>query len=71
MNITLKTLREQAGFTRKEVAKKLNMSLRAISHYECGTRHISIEQVLALAELYSVSDREVIMAQLNSVSQTD
>lgn len=64
---TLRDLRKQANMSVKEVADRLNKSVRTISHYECGTRHISIEQVLILAELYGVDERQVIEAQLNSV----
>lgn len=63
---TLKGLRESSGLLAKEVAETLKITPRAYARYEQGTRRINIEQVLILAELYGVSEREVIKAQLNS-----
>ncbi len=65
--MTLKELRQQSGKTAKEVADKLGVSQRAMSHYECGTREIKLRHVLILAELYDCTEREVIEAQLNSI----
>ena len=63
---TLRELRQQSGKTRAEVAKALGVAVRTISHYECGTRKLSIEQVLVLAKLYDESAEQIILAQLNS-----
>lgn len=65
MKTTLRELREQNGKSRAEVATALGVAVRTMSHYECGTRRISIEQVLTLSELYDCSAEEVIEAQLN------
>lgn len=64
--MTLKDLRMSAGKTVKETAAALNVTVRAVSRYEQGTRQISLEQVLILAELYDCSERDVIDAVLNS-----
>lgn len=64
MKPTLKDLREQAGKTCAEVAKLLNVSIQAISHYENGIRRINIEQIQPLAEFYNVSSDEIIDASL-------
>lgn len=66
MNETLKELRLQAKKTCAEVAQALGVTDRAIYNYESGIRQINISQVLILAELYDVSEKEVIQAQLNS-----
>lgn len=66
MNETLKELRLQAKKTCAEVAQALGLTDRAIYNYESGIRQINISQVLILAELYDVSEKEVIQAQLNS-----
>lgn len=66
MKETLRDLREQANLNRSEVAKKLNTTISAVSHYESGIRRINIEQVLSLASLYKCSAEEVIRAQINS-----
>ena len=66
MKETLRDLRLQNKKTCVEVAQALGVTLRAYFRYEQGSRRISLEQVLTLAELYDVSEREVIEAQLNS-----
>lgn len=66
--MTLKELRQQSGKTAKEVADKLGVSVRTVSHYERGDRQIKIAQVLLLAELYECTEREVIEAQLKSIT---
>lgn len=63
---TLRDLRNQKGLTLMQVATELNVSVRAVSRYEQGTRQINISQVLILARLYDCSEREVIEAQFNS-----
>lgn len=66
MNETLRDLRLQAKKTVAEAAKVLNVTERAYMRYEQGTRRISLEQVLLLAGLYDVSEKEIIQVQLNS-----
>lgn len=66
MQETLRDLRLQTKKTCAEVAQVLGVTANAISNYECGIRSISLEQVLILAELYDVSEKEIIKAQLNS-----
>jgi transcriptional regulator with XRE-family HTH domain len=66
MQNTLRDLRNESKKTCAEVAQALNVTLRAIYNYELGLRQINIKQVLLLAELFDVSEREVIEAQLNS-----
>lgn len=63
---TLKTLREENGKSRAEVATALGVTVSAVSHYEVGIRRISFEQVLALMRLYECSAEDIINAQLNS-----
>lgn len=63
---TLKTLREENGKSRAEVAAALGVTVTAISNYERGKRQISLEQVIILSKLYECSAEEVIAAQLNS-----
>lgn len=64
--MTLKRMRQAAGFSRKEAAERANVTYQALSHYEQGTRSPSIETVLALAHLYGESAEDVIVAALNS-----
>lgn len=63
---TLRDLRKQAGKSCAEVAEELGVTMRAVHKYEHGDRHITIEQVLILAQLYDVTAEEVIKAQLSS-----
>ena len=63
------TLRELRALNKKsvaEVANALGVTERAIYNYEKGSRQIGVEQVLTLATLFEVSEREVIDAQINS-----
>lgn len=66
MKITLRELREQNKKTVAEIATALNVTTMSIYRYESGKRQIDIQQVLTLAEIYDVSEREIIEAQLNS-----
>ena len=63
---SLRELREQNKKTCAEVAQVLGIANSTYYNYEQGTRKISIDQVLILAELFDCSEREVIEAQLNS-----
>ena len=65
--MTLKELRESCGKTRAEVAATLGISIRTVSHYECGTRSLDISLIIPLATIFDCSEREVIEAQLKSI----
>lgn len=67
--MTLKELRQQSEKTAAEVATALGVERTAITNYENGIRSIGIKQVLILAELYDVSEREIIEAQLKTVKE--
>ena len=67
MKTTLRNLRKASNKTAAEVAAVLGVTINAVSNYECGIRSVDIEQVLVLAQLYDVSEREVIEAQLESI----
>lgn len=64
--MTLKQMRQDAGFSRREAAEQIGVTYQAISHYENGTRSPGVEIVLALAHLYGESAEDVIVAALNS-----
>ena len=51
----LKTLREDKGFTQQHLAEVLNVSSSAVSHYENGTREPTIETLIRMADVLSVS----------------
>lgn len=66
--MTLKELRLQSKKTAAEVATALGMTQSAVYQYENGKRSIALHQVLIVAELYDISEREVIEAQLESIN---
>lgn len=55
MDLRLRELREDNDLTQAEIAKILNISQRAYSHYEIGSREIPLELLIKLADYYSVS----------------
>lgn len=57
--MSLILLRKQKGYTAVEVAKMLNISQGQYSHIENGTRSISTETAVKLAELFGTNVDEV------------
>lgn len=51
----LKELRTEKGVTQADIAKLINASKMAISHWEKGNSEPSIEQLKILAEYFNVS----------------
>lgn len=51
----LKELREEEGFSRAELAKKLNVSVRLISYWENGERECSFDMLIQLADLLNTT----------------
>lgn len=51
----LKNLREDSDLTQTAIAKLLNVSQRAYSHYEKGDREIPIACLIELAKIYETS----------------
>ena len=51
----IKNLREDNDLTQKQVAEKLNISQRAYSHYEGGSRNIPLNILIQLADIYNCS----------------
>lgn len=51
----IRNLREDNDLTQSELASKLNISQRAYSHYENGTREIPISILIHLSNYYDVS----------------
>lgn len=47
--------REKAGFTQKQVALALKISVQAVSYWEAGNRMPSLENAIAMADLFSCS----------------
>lgn len=51
----LKELRIEAGLSRADLAKKLNISVRSISYWESGKRECSFNMLIAIANLFEIS----------------
>jgi transcriptional regulator with XRE-family HTH domain len=51
----IRDLREDADLTQTEISRQLNISQRAYSHYENGTRDIPTDILIAIADFYNVS----------------
>lgn len=54
-SINLKLLREVHGFSRKEIAALLSISIQAYGHYENGEREPKLEMLVKIATLLHVS----------------
>ena len=51
----LRGLREDSDMSQKELAEKLNISQRTLSHYETGKRDIPTEMLIKVADYFNVS----------------
>ncbi|MEG2056808.1 MAG: helix-turn-helix transcriptional regulator [Romboutsia sp.] len=67
MNI-LQQARKRQGITQVQMAKKLNLSMRAIASYEQTTRLIRACDLLTVAKTYFLTDDE-ILAYLKQVAR--
>ena len=60
--MTLRELRELSGLTRAQVAKKLNVDLSCVTHWELGDWRPARKYHTKLARMYGVSEKELIEA---------
>lgn len=51
----IRNLREDHGFTQKQVAELLNVKQNTYSQYEIGVLHYPIEVLIKLSDLYETS----------------
>ena len=51
--ISLAAARVNAGYTQKEVAKRLNMGERTIQHWESGKNASTVDKFIELCVLYN------------------
>lgn len=61
MTDTLKSLRIQNGFTQKDIAKKLNVTVPTVSNWERHGSSPLPKYVPMLAELLGVSSKEIFL----------
>jgi transcriptional regulator with XRE-family HTH domain len=59
---TLQKLRELAVLTQAELAEKIGVSVTTISHWETGSKRPRASNIRKLAEVLSVTPREVLAA---------
>ena len=55
INMNLKSLRNQHGYTQEDVAEHLQVSRQAVAKWEKGDSMPDIENCMALAKLYNVT----------------
>lgn len=51
----LKELRQETGFTRQQLANKLNVSVRLLSYWENGQRECTFDMLIALSNILNCS----------------
>ena len=51
----IRDLREDHDLTQSQISEQLNISQRAYSHFETGTRGIPTEILIKLADIFEVS----------------
>ncbi len=51
----ISNMREDLDIKQKNLAKKLNISQRTLSHYELGTRDVPTQILIAIADLFECS----------------
>ena len=56
----LKLLRNQIGMSQKDLAEKLNVSFKTISHWESGYSEPGLDALLILKDIFSVSYEDLI-----------
>lgn len=59
----LKQLRKENGYSQKELAEKLNSTIKTISHWETGYSEPSIQQILELCVIFNISADELLCKQ--------
>lgn len=58
--INLKNLRKESHVSQKELADKLNVSVKSISHWETGYTEPSLTQLCMIAEIFEISTDELL-----------
>ena len=62
----MKELRKRNGLTQEQVAERLNVSNRTVSHWETGTNMPDISLLIEIAKIYDVSIPELIDGEKKS-----
>ena len=67
----LKEVRIRAGFSQRQVAKKLGISKTSISGYETGQFCPTVERVIEMAKIYRVSTDYLLAIEPRSMISAD
>lgn len=57
--MSIQELRKRAGYTQKELAKRLNIAPNTLSQYETGKNRLDVNVAKQLAEIFGVSLDEI------------
>lgn len=68
--LTLKSLREAAGYTQEQLAKELNCGIRTISNWENGNKIPKFDNAISLATKLKVSLKTLARSMKFDVSDT-
>lgn len=68
--LTLKSLREAAGYTQEQLAKELNCGIRTISNWENGKKVPKFDNAIGLATKLQVSLKTLALSMKFDVSKT-
>ena len=66
----LKTMRENAGWTKTHVANRLHLPLTTYANYEYGKREPDIETITAISTLFNTST-DYLMGKTDDPNSTD
>ena len=59
----IKQLRNINAYTQKDLAKMLNISQQALSHYEMGDREISIDLIKKICVIFDITSDELLQIE--------
>lgn len=68
--LTLKSLREAAGYTQERLAKELNLGIRTISNWENGKKVPKFDNAISLATKLRVSLKTLAKSMKFDVTET-
>ena len=58
---SLKVIRKESNLTQEDVARMLGLTRQAYSHKEKGIRKFSIEEALALSDIFNTDVRNIFL----------
>ena len=65
----LRSFRKKAGYTQKELAEKLGLTVRAYQYYETGDRFPNLKKASELATILGISLDELSVPDCNAEGQ--